>query len=211
MATLYIENRTEFDENVWQTATNFSCKQYNEWRENAVKTLQSIYSKTESIIPAEHTYLLGDIINLLSAIKIESEARPVLVASLEDFDGNSSYDISKLSVEEQDKLLEDMYEDMEDDPTMECFWQHIAQVAKEHELQEKVDHQSKIIDYVRESIDKRDIRRAWANIEKWRCPLEHAAPTLYYEIERAVEDYCSDNDLDSTDFDFDIEEIFNKL
>ena len=44
-------------------------------------------------------------------------------------------------------------------------------------------------------------------IDEMRCPLEYADNTLYNDIERVIEDYCWDNDIDQDDRDGGPEEI----
>ena len=43
-------------------------------------------------------------------------------------------------------------------------------------------------------------------INRMRCPLSMAFPTLYNEMEEAIGEYCEDNELDAEEFD--VEEIF---
>lgn len=66
-----------------------------------------------------------------------------------------------------------------------------------------------LLDHVRQHVDKRDIERAWENIDKWRMPLSHADPTLYDELRDIVDDFCTTYALDPCDFE--IEELFNNL
>lgn len=55
-----------------------------------------------------------------------------------------------------------------------------------------------------ETIDDWDARtcRALDAMDRDRCSFEHADPSLFYEIERRIEDYCWDNDIDQQDLDF---------
>lgn len=47
---------------------------------------------------------------------------------------------------------------------------------------------------------------AWDEMDEWRCPLEMADDSLYYEMMDAIEDYCNEHDLDPDEFD--VEEVF---
>lgn len=148
MAKLYIENRNEFDQQVWQTETEFTNKDYNDWKNRASEALQRVYDCIDCDDPIDTAdlYVLGDIINMLSAITIESEARPALVASLNDFDFRG-YPTEDLDREEQDMLLTSMYGGVNNnDCIMDCYYQHIELIAEERGIEYKEYEAEGILD-----------------------------------------------------------------
>lgn len=74
METLTVHPK-EFDHAVWQTETGFDTKQYNEWKTEAVMALERIYEACEEnddVVASDDYYILGDVINLLRTIRIET-------------------------------------------------------------------------------------------------------------------------------------------
>lgn len=72
MNTLVINDPNQFDEEVWQTKTDFTEKKYNDWLHGAVKELQNIYDDYEG---DADVYILGDIINMLNCTKIKVKGK----------------------------------------------------------------------------------------------------------------------------------------
>lgn len=50
------------------------------------------------------------------------------------------------------------------------------------------------------------------NLDKWRCPLEHAFPSFFDEMRDAIDDWVSDNDFNENALEYDImvEDVFWK-
>lgn len=76
MAKLIIDK--QFDQQVWQTETGFTNKQYNEWLQNAkevlIKSRQIIDDDIDSgNLEYFDTNILGDLINMLDVTKVEKE------------------------------------------------------------------------------------------------------------------------------------------
>lgn len=67
IATLHVNNPQEFDESVWQMQTDFSQEEYQSWLKTAISELQTIY---DSEGEQGDFYVLGDVINLLSILKV---------------------------------------------------------------------------------------------------------------------------------------------
>ena len=74
MFTLLV-NAKKFDEQVWQHESEFTQEQYNKWLKGAIENLQLIYATYDvSGVVGEDcgdVYVLGDIINTLSATQIK--------------------------------------------------------------------------------------------------------------------------------------------
>lgn len=58
--------------------------------------------------------------------------------------------------------------------------------------------------YVRNHVEDYEIRlsRALGWMERDRCPLRMAAPTLFDEIVSAIDDWCWDNEFDDSEVDW---------
>lgn len=73
-----------------------------------------------------------------------------------------------------------------------------------------MDKMKEIVAYCRKNIDDYDLRVgvALGIMERMRCPLEHADPSLYDEMERCAGEWAEDNDY-SVDYleGIDVEEI----
>ena len=79
MATLQINNRKEFDQQVWQTETDFDDIKYKQWLDNAAKTIKTIRQHIEDgdtdAITDDELNILGDVANMLDFIQVDSEYR----------------------------------------------------------------------------------------------------------------------------------------
>lgn len=72
-AGILIIDPKRFDYEVWQSETEFAQKNYNTWLKGASRTLQDIYDVLDgsSDVSPDQLYILGDVINMLNAIKIK--------------------------------------------------------------------------------------------------------------------------------------------
>lgn len=68
----------------------------------------------------------------------------------------------------------------------------------------------KLLQYCKEHIEDWDIleSRALKMIDHMRCPLQMAAPELADEMEEKIADYLEDNEIDDSDLDIDVDEVF---
>ena len=74
-AGILIIDPKRFDSEVWQSETEFTQKNYNTWLKDASRTLQDIYDvldESDDVSP-DQLYILGDVINMLNAIKIKKQ------------------------------------------------------------------------------------------------------------------------------------------
>lgn len=131
---LQVNDRKAFDNEVWQTVTDFSEKQYNEWLGNAIKNLQ----KAKEILEDTATkgidvYMIGDIINLLDTMHISTEhMENTWVVTADDF---SEYDTDGLSEEEMEGLISLTAEFFNgDDCAGDCYQNCIRDAAEEYNL-----------------------------------------------------------------------------
>lgn len=73
MAKLIITDKAKFDEEVWQTKTDFNAEKYAQWLRTAIDNLQAAKETLEeqgcdnSVDP----YVLGDIANMLCNLQVE--------------------------------------------------------------------------------------------------------------------------------------------
>ena len=75
-------------------------------------------------------------------------------------------------------------------------------------------HFKKVIEYVRENKtwSEAEEQVALERIDRWRCPLDHAYPSISDEISELMCEYGVENDLpEDWCEDFDAEDIFWKL
>jgi hypothetical protein len=65
-----------------------------------------------------------------------------------------------------------------------------------------------LYDYCKKNIEDFSEREsiAWGIMDRQRCSLAMAEPSLYYEMNNCIEDYCIDNELNAEDYD--TEEVF---
>ena len=65
---------------------------------------------------------------------------------------------------------------------------------------------AKLIDYLHSTIDDFEERAelALSRIDRMRCSLEYADPSLAYEMSDLVEEWCEDNEVENN---FDLEEL----
>lgn len=68
MATLFIEDRKKFDNEVWQCDCDFCEMDYNIWLRNAIESLDKIYEESDG---NSELYVLGDVINMLCNMEIK--------------------------------------------------------------------------------------------------------------------------------------------
>lgn len=217
MATLKINDKKEFDKQVWQNETGFDNKKYNEWIKAAVKDLQDIYNcidcGEEHHIDTSAMYRLGDVINLLSAIKVESEHEAeTWTVTKGDFE---DYDISRMTEEEVNAMIDDAANTIANNDGMaDYFHQHIHEVAENHGLNELYDagkHDTKIAEYVSKysGVDAHDACKAFDRIDRMRCPLNHANEEVFNLVSNAIDDWLEYNNI-ATDESHcvDVESIF---
>lgn len=95
MAQLLITNTEKFDNEVWQTKTDFTESMYQEWLHDATENLQVILDNSEVFDATQ--YVLGDVINLLSHLQVKVAPPRThswsLVLSWRDSDGNEDYEV----------------------------------------------------------------------------------------------------------------------
>lgn len=145
MAQLIINNKKEFDQQVWQTETGFDTKQYNEWMHNASNTLAQLRTMIEddidngccAISPVD-LYIMGDVINLLSSISVDADHRAESwTCTRGDFDG---YVLDGIDEDEINEMIDQVGEDMGNNSGVaESYWQHVEYVTEEHGLQKHDD------------------------------------------------------------------------
>lgn len=132
----------EFDQAVFQTNTELNQEQYNTWlHDTATKAMQRIYEKIDGQVIPHDQYLLGDVINLLSTIRIttEPQASPWVVTP---DDIATRYDISHLSDEEVRTLVDSCSRAMSNDGMADYYWEGIRYVCEEvYCLNEKDDEE----------------------------------------------------------------------
>lgn len=129
----------QFDQQVWQTETEFDNEKYNEWlTDTAIDSLKSIYaiiSDREDDIAADDVYVLGDVINMLEHTRIE-KAEPrgeAWTVTAEDF--TTRYDCSEVDDEQMAKMIDHVTHGMGNNDCMaECFWMHIDMEAEDNGL-----------------------------------------------------------------------------
>ena len=75
-------------------------------------------------------------------------------------------------------------------------------------MSKKIDYK-KLDELCRQNIEDYDekVSLAWGYMDRYRCPLEHAFPILYDEIERFLEDYFYGEDIEIEEID--IEQIIS--
>ena len=78
MFTLLV-NAKKFDKQVWQHETEFNKEKYNKCLKVTIDNLQLIYN-TYNVdgVDCGDVYLLGDIINILSTIRIKLEKKQLV-------------------------------------------------------------------------------------------------------------------------------------
>lgn len=143
MATLQIGNRKEFDQQVWQTETDFNNAKYTEWLRNAAETLQRIKNVIEGdayptdITPTDAN-ILGDVINMLESIEVDSDYRAdSWTCTAGDF-GN--YDTSHIDEEEMETMINEVAKGMQNDGNVsDTYWDIIEYIAEQHGCKEQPD------------------------------------------------------------------------
>ena len=145
MATLQIGNRKEFDQQVWQYETNFTTEQYQSCIKNFSDVLSRIYDmldQNEDIdVDQADLYQLGDLINLLDNIKVDTEHTGIAWStSRSDFDEIQGYVLDGIDEDEINEMIDEVDEYMgNDDDVADSFWMHLNAVADEHNLQKRTD------------------------------------------------------------------------
>lgn len=83
-ARLIISDRKKFDQEVWNTNSDFSTKEeYQQWLETAKERLSKIYNgltTDDSVNPdidvtESDVYFLGDVINILGTIEVSFKSK----------------------------------------------------------------------------------------------------------------------------------------
>ena len=220
MAILKIQDTKEFDQQVWQYETGFTNEQYQKAIDNFAEVAQRIYDaigQCEEIdVDTTDLYQLGDLINMLSNIKVESEHQAECkTCTIGDFE---EYDLSGLTDEEKDRLVNEVAHYMSNnDCVSECYWLTVEEVSEAHSLKKwysPSEHDKDIVEYVSKHtcIDQREIDLAYDYMEKWRCPLDHASQRVYDAVASAIDDWLEDNCIATDENHWvDAEEIFNQV
>lgn len=140
MALLTITNREEFDQQVWQTDSNFSQERYKEWLTHAAiilsHTIEQVEGSNADVSP-DALFILGDVANLLANLQVKVD---------EDYSATAweiceedlwEYDLDGLSKAEIRSIIDEVADRMGDN---ECVCEDFriirSHVAEEHGLQQ---------------------------------------------------------------------------
>lgn len=81
-----------------------------------------------------------------------------------------------------------------------------------HNNQVTPEQEKELLEILRNSIDNRDIERAWEEIDKYRCPLSHTRFSfLADDIDNIVTDFIIDNDINEPPYEWSADQIFDKI
>lgn len=129
-------NPKDFDQQVFQTNTEFTQEQYNTWLHNITSLVQTVRDWLDeganSPCPVDTTEInqLGDLANLLSTITITTEPRgETWTVTPADIDGR--YDISHLSDEEVRTLVDRCAHCCQNDGMADYYWEAIRYICEE--------------------------------------------------------------------------------
>lgn len=149
MAILKIQNTNEFDQQVWQYETEFTNEQYQKAIDNFAEVAQRIYDAIDQCeeidVDTTDLYQLGDLINMLSNIKVETAPQSDTDAEYvghcwdctrEDFESEeyANYDLSGKSDEEVRQMIDEVADMMQNDYVSSMYWQCVNDVAEAHGL-----------------------------------------------------------------------------